>query len=527
MRSKKEKFLGKIVKKDYNNQLEEVLEKKLFDENAKNLLLSILYKIEAGYDDYVTVKRDIETKDEYIQNFIDNIKNNCDNVKIVKLNSEENEILGNKTFLVEKENKRIICYPIERKLLYCISKISKNDKIINEKYEIIDKTLSDLINIGNNIETVEPLRDFNGYSWTTITKEIESIEHNIIYQNLRILLGHKFMSNWINNNEFIIDYFELLKNKISEKYGERNGKILLKELLKISVLINIKVNKKDRETYEKLKEEIGKELERIKNKEDFVKMITEEKKKLTEEIKRIDETLNNKELLQEEYIKRNENLPLEKKIFSARILSKMMIEEREKDFEEIEKLNELMNPKKFVKYKREKEEKYKYLKLIDIKDINKEIKKQIINFQKVFLKCYNSKIEEIVNRQELMDLIYEFRYYNLIPVEQDKKIYEIEEIKEELENTGKQLIKKAIELKIINKISKNVELNYEILKYIFQIKIINIDNLNIKIIKEKEKFFIQFFDENVSEEKIEVSKMGNINKKDLTIKINRKTEIFN
>ena len=205
----------------------------------------------------------------------------------------------------------------------------------------------------------------------------------------------------------------------------------------------------------------------------------------------------------------------------------MMIEEREKDFEEIEKLNELMNPKKFVKYKREKEEKYKYLKLIDIKDINKEIKKQIINFQKVFLKCYNSKIEEIVNRQELMDLIYEFRYYNLIPVEQDKKIYEIEEIKEELENTGKQLIKKAIELKIINKISKNVELNYEILKYIFQIKIINIDNLNIKIIKEKEKFFIQFFDENVSEEKIEVSKMGNINKKDLTIKINRKTEIFN
>ena len=48
MLSKKEKIIGKIVKKNYNNDLEEVLEKKLFDEHAKNLLLSILYKIEAG-----------------------------------------------------------------------------------------------------------------------------------------------------------------------------------------------------------------------------------------------------------------------------------------------------------------------------------------------------------------------------------------------------------------------------------------------------------------------------------------------
>ena len=29
---------------------------------------------------------------------------------------------------------------------------------------------------------VEPLRDFNGYSWTTIPSEIESIQHNLIYQ---------------------------------------------------------------------------------------------------------------------------------------------------------------------------------------------------------------------------------------------------------------------------------------------------------------------------------------------------------
>ena len=52
MLNKKEKFLDRIVKKDYNNELETILETKKFDENAKNLLLNILYKIEAAYKDY-------------------------------------------------------------------------------------------------------------------------------------------------------------------------------------------------------------------------------------------------------------------------------------------------------------------------------------------------------------------------------------------------------------------------------------------------------------------------------------------
>ena len=216
MLSKKEKIIGKIVKKNYNNDLEEVLEKKLFDEHAKNLLLSILYKIEAGYEDYEKVKVDTVKKDEYIKKFISIIDKNCDNIKIVKLKSEDDDILGSKTFLVDKENKRIICYPIERKLLYCIYKISKNTEIINNNYEIIGKPLSNLINTGKCIEQVEPLRDFNGYSWTTVSSEIESIEHNLIFQNLRLLLGNKFLNNWIENKEFIIDYMELLKTRLEE-----------------------------------------------------------------------------------------------------------------------------------------------------------------------------------------------------------------------------------------------------------------------------------------------------------------------
>ena len=68
MTAKKQNFLEKIVKKDYNNELEKILEEKDFSENAKSALLSILYKIEASYKDVETVKKDIETKEEYIEN---------------------------------------------------------------------------------------------------------------------------------------------------------------------------------------------------------------------------------------------------------------------------------------------------------------------------------------------------------------------------------------------------------------------------------------------------------------------------
>ena len=222
MIQKKKNLLEKIVKKDYNNELEKILEKKQIDENVKSTLLTIFYKIEAAYKDLEIVKKDVETKEEYISNILEIIKNYCNSIKIIKMNDEKNKIPDNKTYIINKDKKEIIAYPIERKLLYAIAKIGKKDKIIKDEYFIINETLSDLINVGNNINIVEPLRDFNGYSWTSIPQEIESIDHNLIYQNLRIIVGYKFLDKWIKNNEFIIDYFELFKEELENKYGKEN-----------------------------------------------------------------------------------------------------------------------------------------------------------------------------------------------------------------------------------------------------------------------------------------------------------------
>lgn len=527
MQKKKDKLLDKIVKKNYNNQLEEVLEKKYFDENVKSILLSILYKIETAYKDYEMVKQNVETKEEFIEKIITQIKNNCDDIKIVKLNSKESEMLQNRTFLVEKEKKRIICYPIERKLLYCINKISKNEKIIKDDYLIISKTLSDLINTGNNINQVEPMRDFNGYSWTTLPREIESIEHNLIYQNLILLVGNRFLNNWINNKQFIMDYMELFKNKLDDKYGTNEEKELIDLLSELSVLLSIKFDDKLKRRLKTDKEEVDKKLDKLKDNKEFVKKITEEKRKLTESIKNIDETVNNKEALQKEYEKRNEELPIQEKIFSIRILSKMMIEERTTKIERLENLNNLLKPKNFVKYKKTLEQKHKYLQLVEVKNIEKEIETNIIEFQKVFLSCYKSKIQKAETKQELLKLIYEFRYYCLLPFNKEKEIRQIKELYEPLQEIGEQLIQKAHELKIIDVFSKNKNIDYQILKNIFYVRVINLENLYLKIVKEKDNYYIQLFDEDVFEEKIEIEDMNNLNKKDLEIKVNKKIKIFN
>ena len=368
-----DKLLDKIVKKDYNNELEKVLEKKYFNENVKNILLSILYKVETAYKDYEKVKQDVEPKEEFIENIIKQIHDNCETIKLVQPNSEESKIIGNKTFLVEKNKKRIICYPIERKLLYCISKISKKEKIIKDEYFLINKTLSDLINVGNNINTVEPIRDFNGYSWTTIPREIESIQHNLVYQNLRMIVGSEFINNWINNREFIIDYIELLKEKLNNTYGKKQTVEFLDVLYKLSILLDVRYDRKAKDEIMQIKNDVDEEYERVIDSEKFVEIITKEKIELTKKIKYIDETINNTNMLQQEYIRRNEKLPLKDKIFSVRILSKMMEDERKEYIEKLEELNKLLNPQNYIRYKKQLEEKENYLKILNDRNIDEQI----------------------------------------------------------------------------------------------------------------------------------------------------------
>ena len=84
----------KIIKKDKNEELERILEEKNVDEQARNLLQGILYKIEVSYKDYQKAKMIEQTEEQYINQLLVNIKKKCNKIRIVKISQklEEEEI---------------------------------------------------------------------------------------------------------------------------------------------------------------------------------------------------------------------------------------------------------------------------------------------------------------------------------------------------------------------------------------------------------------------------------------------------
>ena len=184
-----------------------------------------------------------------------------------------------------------------------------------------------------------------------------------------------------------MDYMELFREKMEEIYSKKVAKDIIENLEKISILLEVKFDAKSKKEFLTIKSEIEKKIGELES-------ITLKKKRLTNEIKKIDETINDKNMIQEEYNNRNEKLPLKEKIFSIRILSKIMTEEREEKIEELEKLNELLNPQKFVKHKQELEKKEKVLKILESKNIQSDIEKLKLKLQKIFLQCVENKIEK-------------------------------------------------------------------------------------------------------------------------------------
>lgn len=526
MSKKKETLLGKIVQKDYNNELEKVIETKDFDEDVKNLLLSIFYKVDVSYKDYKKVKRNVESKQEYTEKLIKIIQNNCDTIKTVKPNSKEAEELGERTFLVDSRNKKITCYPVERKLLYSISKIGKQDKIIKSKHFLVNKTISNMINIGNNINTVEPLRDFNGWSWLIIRKEIENISYNLIYQNLRILVGEQFLNSWIENKEYLIDYYTEFKNELTEKFGEELAKEIISSLEKISILLETEVNPSYQKTLKEMKKQNEEKLTKFQNNQEFVEKLTEEKKQINKKIKRIEKVLSSKDSLEKEYTKVNKSLAEEEKIFSIKVLENQMKKEKLELLEQLEEKNELLNPKKFVEEKARLEKAEELLKIIEVKDKNKEKNKILEEFQKSFLKCFLVFINTAETKEEIINLIYIFRYYNLLPFNEKIDICENKKIQKGLKEVEKELLKKAIDYKIMTAISQDLEESTNLLQFIFQTKIISMEDIYITVSKEKDKYYVEFSEdnENTYEEKFEIDV---INKEKLNIKLNKKVKILN
>ncbi len=481
----KNKLLAKLKIRDYNNELEKILENKLFSYDVKNLLLSMLYKIENAYKDYETVKVEVPSKKEYIENILRIIKEKALKIFLVKSETSEAKEFEEKNlkYKVDKQNGEIICIQNELAILTALLKLDQVN-IDSGTYNYLERPINAMINQGKLRSDMEVIRDFNGWSWDIVTKEIKDIEYNYLYQTLILINGRKGTKK-IKNSELN----DIISRMAIEQYICTNK--------------DLEYNKK----FEQIKNEKKEKFELLDNKKDFLDKVTQEKKEYTKQIENIDKILNNNDLLKKEYYARNEKLPNREKIFSVSYLVAILDKERMDLLERIEECNRLILPKEFVNQKSRLENEKKFLSSIGEK-ISRE---EIIELASKFIEVVGNKISKIKeeNKAELINWIYKIRYYRYVPISIEEKVKDIKELDEKFKDLIKQVIKKAQHLKIWDIFAEDENLMYEILKEVFDTKIIYLQNINVQCKYENKVLYVEYYDDTVieSSKKIEIDEV--------------------
>jgi len=122
-------------------------------------------------------------------------------------------------------------------------------------------------------------------------------------------------------------------------------------------------------------------------------------------------------------------------------------------------------------------------------------------------------------KKEVLELLYEFRYYNLIPITSEELLKDNEELKEDIDNMRMFLIDKAMEEKIINSVNSNKYINNEILKNIFYL-----ENAEVNVQKIPEGIRANYLDGDVEETSKDIIISKDIGK--YKIKEKKKIKIF-
>lgn len=517
----KQEFFSKF--KDYNRELEKILEHKNFSEDVKNLLLSMFYKLETYYNDYETVKRTYKTKIEYLDNVLENIKliNSINLIKPNDSNFEEIKQKGN--FEIDLKTRKIIVLANEISILSAILELNNFQIHLKEEYNLTRNSMPYLLNMSYDMENVEVLRDFNAWSWNTLIKEIKDLNINLIYQILKIAVNQDIF-DVMQKNDNNIDIMEYISEQLMKFYSKEAVEKFINLILKLSIIIYINKSENEKKRLKEEKETIEIELEEIKNKKLYIEKITEEKKILTKNVKNIDLIINDKDLLLEEYLKRNEKLSEYNKLFSLSHLVERLQKERNKFLDKIEVCNQKIQPQRYLLDKNKLQKDFNLLKDIRFDD-NNNIYKYIDKLQEVFMQeIFSSKINNLTTKNELINCIYELRYYNFLPYNENKLIKDITKFENMSSQLKENLIKKLYDNKIINTISTNEKNDIEIVKNIFDLKIINLEDIYVEIRKKNSEYTIKFYDEKETLE-TQISMKLEFNKND-KIKLNKKIKLF-
>ena len=502
----KEKLMLRLNIKDYNNQLEKILAKKNFSEEIKNLLLSMLYKIEAAYDDYSLVNGNTKTKKEILEEILEIIEKNCKEIEIIKTKESKSS----------PEEGKIITYLNTRKMLYEIYQLKQNKFKVPDEYEIIKPSLEQNLNQGYYIDSSEIIRDFDGWSWNIVVEEIENLGINLVYQIIRILIGDTFLHKWQENpnQDYVLKFNEKLENKYETKIAEQISKIINQ----LAILNVTKLNEEEKNRLLGIQKKLQEEFNELDDKKKYLEKLAKEKKKIVEEIKKNDNIINNDKQLKEEFIARNELLDMNHRIFSLSDFAEIIEKEKTELMKKLNKCNQKMEPINFIKTKTEIEKKLTIIKELELQHNDENTyENKVAELLKLVCEALEIQINKAEEKENIVKLIYKIRYYGLIYISENKQVKDIVDIN----NIQKMIITKACKQKIVTIFSKNIKENYNILQNILQTDIIELEHIFLKFIQKNDKTVLEIYDEENLSRTIELSDI-----KELNVKLNKKIRVF-
>ena len=500
---------NQLSKNNYDIQFEELLENKKYTDEAKSLILNIIYKIQGAYPDYKKTKPNVKSKLDIISDIADTIKNKCDTIEV--LNPEE----AKGKLYVSKKNKIIKTFPKDIDLLQAIYYIKTpyTKKIEN----VFEKAVLLALEKGMAINGVEIIRDFNGWSWNNVLEDEFEKYYNLLYQDLIILIGEKELEGIIRGHSVINELVKKLKNL----YGKTIAEEFANSFIKACLVIYINNGEKYEDEvldYLVKKEE---ELSEFSNKSEYVSKLADKMNENTKLVCKIDNILSSQKILNRKYSSKKISQKY-KDIESYRV---SLIKYKNQISNEIMGCKKMMNPFEYVN------EKNKVKKEVDdLNDIklcyndDDIIEKILIDLQKKVISCFYKKIEVYDLKRELLSLIYEIRYYNLLPLG-NKKLKDHKALKNEIEKMQIEFVNKLKKNRVVDIYSNYAKVNYYTIKYIFEARMVNINKISFKYKIVNKGIDIEYYDEESIEQKSHIA----LNKEEMngfTKKENRKIKII-
>ena len=499
--------------KDYNVELEEILDAKYFSSNIKSLLLSMIYKLEISYVDFKEIKRCVRSKEDFLNEIIEVVRLYCDNIKTVEPDSDQAKMLiKNKVKAVTNEKERsILSYPTEQALLYAISDISPKYFFINEEFSLKRNLQNSLVNgyIQNNMEI---LTDFSGWSWDKTFDGKYYYIDNLIYQNLLVILGEKFLYEWRNYGSTRKDFLGDARKYIKVFTGNE------KYLMSLYKMIYLNSSPKEKESLIQSFREDIKLLKKMNDKENYLEEIKKQKARLEKKIEKYEIALDDPEILEKEFIKANSKLDTSKKIKTLRKYRQLEEQEKNKRYRELEQLELLLKPDYYQKKKEILKKSY------ELYTCKQSLDEVIVENQKNFLFFVEKRLSKMKTRDEILDVLYELRYYKTLRISKKVSIKDIEELDVQIDKIMKKAITMLCKIGAIKIISMDINLNFEIIKYALDTKIIELEKIKLYFDTDDKGLLIRVFDKDIIEK--QGRKKVDISKKTLEVKLKRKIKLF-